>query len=177
MISLFRLRGRSLYLMRSRCKLSMRLQDHRVMTPLTGLNPREESLYLEALEFGEKEFKPYAKDWDESSTFPRDLMRHKVARKGYGGLMAKKDIGGSEFTRKECVIICEALAKSCVSTTAMITIHNACCLTVDKFARPDQRANWAPKLASMEWMGSFCLTEPGQAFRIFSFSNLNIVSK
>lgn len=155
----------------------MRLQDHRVMTPLTGLNPREESLYLEALEFGEKEFKPYAKDWDESSTFPRDLMRHKVARKGYGGLMAKKDIGGSEFTRKECVIICEALAKSCVSTTAMITIHNACCLTVDKFARPDQRANWAPKLASMEWMGSFCLTEPGQAFRIFSFSNLNIVSK
>lgn len=139
---------------------TFKLHEHVVLSPLLGLNEREMKLYTEAREFGEAEFKPMSAVWDETSTFPRKLME-KVAAKGYGGMLARKDIGGSGLNRKDSVIICEALAKSCVSTTAMITIHNACSLTIDKFALPEQRKMWAPKLCSMEYMGSFCLTEPG----------------
>jgi alkylation response protein AidB-like acyl-CoA dehydrogenase len=149
------------------------------MSPLLGLNEKERQLYNEAREFGETEFQPGSREWDSKSLFPRELMR-KVGKKGYGGMMVSKDIGGSGYTRKECVVICEALAKSCVSTTALITvsdnslyrfsiscdeflcqIHNASTFTIDKFAAPELRNLWAPKLCEMEMMGSFCLTEPG----------------
>src|SRR5512145_567814 len=32
---------------------------------------------------------------------------------------------------------------------------------VAKYASPEQVAAWMPKLASMEWLTSYCLTEPG----------------
>jgi alkylation response protein AidB-like acyl-CoA dehydrogenase len=43
----------------------------------------------------------------------------------------------------------------------LFQIHNASTFTVDKFAAPEHRNVWAPKLCKMEMMGSFCLTEPG----------------
>jgi alkylation response protein AidB-like acyl-CoA dehydrogenase len=41
-------------------------------------------------QFVEIEFKPHSAKWDE--TFPRKLME-KVAAKGYGGMLAKQDVG------------------------------------------------------------------------------------
>jgi alkylation response protein AidB-like acyl-CoA dehydrogenase len=99
------------------------LHNHLIMSPLLGLNEKEKQLYSEAREFGETEFQPHSREWDSQSFFPRDLMR-KVGEKGYGGMMVSRDVGGSGYTRKECVVICEALAKSCVSTTALITVNN-----------------------------------------------------
>ena len=32
---------------------------------------------------------------------------------------------------------------------------------IDTYGNDQQRAQWIPKLASMEIMGSYCLTEPG----------------
>ena len=32
---------------------------------------------------------------------------------------------------------------------------------VAKYGTPDQNAAWMPKLANMEWLSSYCLTEPG----------------
>jgi alkylation response protein AidB-like acyl-CoA dehydrogenase len=142
------------------CLSTFRLHEHPILSPLNGLNDREKQIYNEAREFGEREFKPFSKEWDATSTFPRELMK-KVAAMGYGGVLARKDVGGKEYSRKDSVLIFEALAKSCVSTTAMITIHNACSLTIDKFASPRVRDLWAKKLINMEMMGSFCITEPG----------------
>ena len=44
---------------------------------------------------------------------------------------------------------------------AYISIHNMVVWMIDSFGSPDQRAAWIPKLASMEHLGSYCLTEPG----------------
>ena len=35
------------------------------------------------------------------------------------------------------------------------------CWMIDKFGREDQRSHWVPLMASMEKLGSYCLTEPG----------------
>lgn len=32
---------------------------------------------------------------------------------------------------------------------------------IDKYGSPEQRSEWVPRLASMEALGSYCLTEPG----------------
>jgi alkylation response protein AidB-like acyl-CoA dehydrogenase len=55
----------------------------------------------------------------------------------------------------------EALAYGCPSIAGYISIHNMVAWMVAKYASPEQIAAWMPKLASMEWLSSYCLTEPG----------------
>jgi alkylation response protein AidB-like acyl-CoA dehydrogenase len=43
----------------------------------------------------------------------------------------------------------------------MLTIHNMCGGMIDRFGTEEQRAEWLPKLTSLEVMASYCLTEPG----------------
>ena len=54
----------------------------------------------------------------------------------------------------------EALATGCVGTTAMLTIHNMCAGMIDKFGSEEMKAEYLPKLCSLELMASYCLTEP-----------------
>ena len=42
-----------------------------------------------------------------------------------------------------------------------ISIHNMVAWMVASYASEPQVAAWMPKLASMEWLSSYCLTEPG----------------
>jgi alkylation response protein AidB-like acyl-CoA dehydrogenase len=48
-----------------------------------------------------------------------------------------------------------------VATAAFVSIHNMCSWMIDAFGNDDQRAQWLPKLTSMETIASYCLTEPG----------------
>ena len=47
------------------------------------------------------------------------------------------------------------------SVAAFISIHNMCAWMIDTFGTDDQRKAWMPRLASMEAIASYCLTEPG----------------
>ena len=42
-----------------------------------------------------------------------------------------------------------------------MTIHNMCAWMVDAYGTSEQRQKWVPKLATMEVIASYCLTEPG----------------
>ena len=132
-----------------------------ITDPLLGLNEKERHIYQEALEFGAKYFTPEASYWDEHGVFPRELMHTTCAKFGFGGLMVSEQFGGRAYSRKEVVCVVEALARACVSTTAMLTIHNAVVSIVEKYSAPSLRDKWVSSLSSMEHMGSFCLTEPG----------------
>ena len=35
------------------------------------------------------------------------------------------------------------------------------CWMIDKFGNQEQRSKWVPLMASMEKLGSYCLTDPG----------------
>ena len=75
--------------------------------------------------------------------------------------MVSERFGGKQLSRKDVVCVVEALARACVSTTAMLTIHNAVVGIAEKYSTPSIRDKWVSGLTSMEHMGSFCLTEPG----------------
>jgi acyl-CoA dehydrogenase len=55
----------------------------------------------------------------------------------------------------------EELAAACPSTAAFITIHNMVTWMVASFGFDDLKQDVVPKLASGEWLASYCLTEPG----------------
>ena len=63
--------------------------------------------------------------------------------------------------RLDAAIIFEELSYGDVSTAAYISIHNMASWMIDRFGSDDLRARYLPRLASMELIASYGLTEPG----------------
>jgi alkylation response protein AidB-like acyl-CoA dehydrogenase len=113
-----------------------------------------------AREFAETEMAPFAKEWDEKHIFPIPTLR-KAAELGFAALYVKNDVGGTQLTRLDSAMIFEELSTACVSTAAYLSIHNMVAWLIDQYGSEQCRKQWLPKLATMEVISSYCLTEPG----------------
>ncbi|WP_454793372.1 isobutyryl-CoA dehydrogenase [Mycolicibacterium lutetiense] len=113
-----------------------------------------------AAAFAEKRIAPYALEWDETHHFPTDVLRE-AAELGMGAIYCGEDAGGSGLRRLDAVRIFEQLAAADPTLAAFLSIHNMCAWMVDSFGTEEQRKTWVPRLASMEAIASYCLTEPG----------------
>jgi alkylation response protein AidB-like acyl-CoA dehydrogenase len=113
-----------------------------------------------ARDFAAEKLAGGALDWDQRRFFPVDVMREAAAL-GMGGIYVRDDVGGSGLTRLDAALIFEALATGCPTVSAYISIHNMVAWMIDRFGSDEQRRNWLPKLCTMEYLGSYCLTEPG----------------
>jgi alkylation response protein AidB-like acyl-CoA dehydrogenase len=77
-------------------------------------------------------------------------------------IYCREDAGGSELRRLDAVRIFEQLAAADPTIAAFLSIHNMCAWMVDTFGTDEQRKSWVPRLASMEAIASYCLTEPAR---------------
>lgn len=125
-----------------------------------GLTDEQKEMQTLALNFAMNEMFPHMATWDQGEIFPVDVLR-RAASLGFGALYTSPDHGGTGLSRLDASVVFEALSHGCVSTTAYLTIHNMVCWMVDKFGTESQRSHWVPLMASMEKLGSYCLTEPG----------------
>ena len=110
--------------------------------------------------FAEKSMAPHAAQWDAEHIFPVDVMKEAGAM-GFMGMYTPESLGGMGLSRLDTSVIVEELAAACPSTAAFITIHNMATWMVASFASDDLRQEIVPRLASGEWLASYCLTEPG----------------
>lgn len=110
--------------------------------------------------FAEKSMAPHAAKWDDEHIFPVDVMKE-AGEMGFMGMYTPEALGGMGLSRLDTSVIVEELAAACPSTAAFITIHNMATWMVASFASDDLKQEIVPKLASGEWLASYCLTEPG----------------
>ncbi|MFT5510446.1 MAG: alkylation response protein AidB-like acyl-CoA dehydrogenase [Hyphomicrobiaceae bacterium] len=124
--------------------------------------PTEEQVAIQemALDFAKEQLAPHALEWDEKSHFPVDVIRQ-TAKLGMASIYVPEEHAGSGLSRLDGAMIFEALSYGCPTIASYISIHNMVAWMVSKYASDAQRAKWMPKLASMEWLSSYCLTEPG----------------
>lgn len=121
--------------------------------------PEHQAFREMAAEFSRNKLAPMADNWDEHSYFPVDILREAAAL-GMAGMVAREDIGGAGLTRLDAALIFEQLATGCISTSAYLSIHNMVTSLIDKYASPELRSKWGPRLTTMEAIASYCLTEP-----------------
>ncbi len=112
-----------------------------------------------AAEFARDYLEPQASYWDETSTFPVEILQ-KAASLGMAGIVVQEDMGGSNLSRLASAIIFEQLATGCVSTSAYLSIHNMVVSLIDQYADHALRTKFGPPLTSMKSFASYCLTEP-----------------
>ncbi|MDI9246352.1 acyl-CoA dehydrogenase family protein [Marinobacter sp. CHS3-4] len=113
-----------------------------------------------ARSFAEKSMAPHAAKWDADHTFPVEVIRE-GAKLGFCGIYSPEDQGGMGLSRLDTSVIVEELAAACPSTAAFFTIHNMATWMVASFGTEAVKKNIAPSMTSGEWLGSYCLTEPG----------------
>ena len=111
-------------------------------------------------DFATKRIAPHALEWDKSKHFPVDVLRES-AEMGMGAIYCGEDVGGSGLRRLDAVRIFEQLAVADPVISSFISIHNMCAWMIDTYGTAEQRKSWVPRLAAMEAIASYCLTEPG----------------
>ncbi len=112
-----------------------------------------------ARSFAQERLRPNAARWEEEG-LDRGVLQE-LAGLGFAGIYVGEEHGGSGLTRHDAALIFEELSRGCIATAAFLSIHNMCSWMIDSFGNDEQRAEWLPKLTSMETIASYCLTEPG----------------
>ena len=125
-----------------------------------NLNDDERVITETAAAFAAKRIAPYTLEWDASKHFPTDVLRE-AAELGMAAIYCRDDVGGSGLRRLDGVRIFEQLAIACPTVAAFLSIHNMCSWMIDSFGTDEQRKEWIPRLAPMDVIASYCLTEPG----------------
>jgi alkylation response protein AidB-like acyl-CoA dehydrogenase len=125
-----------------------------------ALTEEQAAIQETALTFAKERIAPHAAEWDETSHFPIDVIKETAAL-GMATIYVPEDKGGSGLSRMDGALIMEALAYGCPAISGYISIHNMVAWMVAKYASDAQIKAWMPKLASMDWLSSYCLTEPG----------------
>lgn len=125
-----------------------------------ALSEEQTAIFDMAQAFGAEAITPHAQAWEAEGTIPRDLWGQ-AAQLGLGGVYVSEEYGGSGLSRLDATLVFEALAMSCPSVSAFLSIHNMCGGMIDKFGSDDLKSTYLPQLCTMDKVFSYCLTEPG----------------
>ena len=123
-----------------------------------SLTDEQEAIFSLSREFGEKNIAPFAHKWERDGTIPTDLWV-KTGQLGFGAINVTSESGGSELSRLDGTLIFEALARSCPSVAAFLSIHNMCAWMIDTFGEKKLKKKYLQDAVSMHKVFSYCLTE------------------
>jgi len=111
-------------------------------------------------EFATAEIAPHVMEWDETQTFPSDVVA-KLGRLGFLGVIFPEEFGGAGLGYIDYCIVIEELARVDPSVALIVAAHNSLCTNhIYTAGNDEQRRRYVTKLASGEWIGCWSLTEP-----------------
>jgi alkylation response protein AidB-like acyl-CoA dehydrogenase len=112
-------------------------------------------------EFGETEIKPFATAWDKDEVFPIDTVK-KLGRLGFLGVSLPEDVGGGGADTLTNALVVEGVTRYDAGFGLTVASHGGLAAGhINLFAGDHLRQRYLPKLATGEWLGAWCLTEPG----------------
>ena len=113
-----------------------------------------------AREFAQTELLPGVIERDELQQFPDNLVK-KMGALGFMGIMVSPEYGGSGMDTISYVLIMEELSKVDASASVIVSVNNSLvCYGIEDYGTDAQKEKYLPKLATGEWIGAFCLSEP-----------------
>ena len=113
-----------------------------------------------ARQFAQNELKPGVIERDTHMKYPTEQVR-KMAELGFLGMMVSPEYGGGGMDTLSYVLAMEEISKVDNSCSVIMSVNNSLvCWGLEMYGTEQQKRKYLPKLASGEWIGSFCLSEP-----------------
>lgn len=125
-------------------------------------NLTEEQLAVRdaAREFAQKELLPGVIERDREMRYPTEQVR-KLAELGFMGMMVDPKYGGGGMDTISYVLAMEEFSKVDSSCSVIVSVNNSLvCWGLETYGTDEQKDKYLTKLATGEWIGAFCLSEP-----------------
>ena len=113
-----------------------------------------------ARNFAQNELKPGVIERDTHMKYPTEQVRM-LSELGFLGMMVSPQYGGGGMDTLSYVLAMEEFSKVDNSCSVIVSVNNSLvCAGIQAYGTEAQKEKYLPKLASGEWIGSFCLSEP-----------------
>lgn len=124
------------------------------------LNEEHLAVQEAAREFAQKELKPGVIERDRDMIYPTEQVK-RLGELGFLGMMVSPEYQGGGMDTLSYVLAMEELSKIDNSCSVIVSVNNSLvCWGIETFGTEAQKQKYLPKLATGEWIGSFCLSEP-----------------
>ncbi|MGG6433162.1 acyl-CoA dehydrogenase [Anoxybacillus sp. D401a] len=111
-------------------------------------------------EFAENEIAPFVERM-ERGEFPRPILE-KMAELGLMGITVPEQYGGAGMDFTSYIIAIHEISKVSATVGVILSVHTSVGTNpILYFGTEEQKQKYVPKLARGEYLGAFCLTEPG----------------
>src|SRR6266567_364543 len=124
-----------------------------------ALTDEQKALRDLAHEFAEREIRPKAREYDEQSTHPADVIA-KAHEIGLLNVHVPPEYGGPGLSIFDSVLIDEELCWGCAGIGIAIMASGLGAGPVLLAGSDEQKRAWLPPLVEEPILCSFCLTEP-----------------
>jgi alkylation response protein AidB-like acyl-CoA dehydrogenase len=124
------------------------------------LTDEQEMLRDTLRRYAREELAPNADKWEREHAFPWPAIRG-LAELGVMGMTVPEEWGGAGLDYVSLVLAVEEIAAGHGATSSIVCVQNslACGIPL-AFGSPAQKDRYLRRLATGEWLGCFCLTEP-----------------
>ena len=113
-------------------------------------------------EFVDREIWPKKPEFEKKNyELTKSLMR-KAGELGYLGISVPEEYGGLGMGFVASLVVCDYISGATGSFSTAFGAHTGIgTLPIALYGTDEQKKKYLPKLASGEWFGCYCLTEPG----------------
>jgi len=121
---------------------------------------KEQKMVKKAAErFANEICEPIAADIDKENRFPRETI-DLLFKYGFVSIGFPEEYGGTGEDRIAQLIVTEEIAKVCVATSSILSIHQSAANTINKFGTKEQKDKYLRKVICDGSIAAFALTEP-----------------
>jgi isovaleryl-CoA dehydrogenase len=133
-----------------------------------GLGESADMIRETTARFAADRIAPIAARIDADDAFPRALWPQMGAL-GLHGITVEEDYGGLGLGYLEHVVACEEVSRASASVGLSYGAHSNLCINqIRRWASPEQKARYLPKLVSGEHVGSLAMSEAGAGSDVVS---------
>ena len=124
------------------------------------LTPEQEMIRRTLRDFAQAHLAPFAGEWDRSRRFPAEALKALGALGGLG-VVVPEEWQGAGLDYVSLVLVIEEIAAGDPATSTVACVQNSlpCGITLN-YGTQAQKERYLARLASGDWLGCFCLTEP-----------------
>jgi alkylation response protein AidB-like acyl-CoA dehydrogenase len=122
----------------------------------------EQQMMKEAVkEFNDREIIPHKERFEKKDYALTEEVMKKAGELGFLGVSVPEEYGGLGMGFVSTMLVCEYISSGTGSFSTAFGAHTGIgTMPITLYGNEEQKKKYVPKLASGEWMGAYCLTEP-----------------
>ena len=132
-----------------------------IFTP-EDFNEEQVMMRDSVIEFVDKELWPNKERFEKKDYALTEEVMRKAGELGYLSIAVPEEYGGMGMGFVNTVLVCDYISGATGSFSTAFGAHTGIgTMPITLYGTEAQKQKYVPKLASGEWFGAYCLTEPG----------------